>query len=131
VRKFTEWKRKNIENYLLIPDAWKKAARQVLGSDEDLFLSPTDRIIEQFFAEQNLTLPPRKNWADLDANVFKVVDGKRILFDARDSLFNKLRGHRQELSVTREAVAGAMSESEIHQDIKRLFDKIGLLVKSD
>ncbi|MCJ7559467.1 ATP-binding protein, partial [Candidatus Bathyarchaeota archaeon] len=126
-----EWKRKNIENYLLIPDAWKKAARQVLGSDEDLFLSPIDRIIEQFFAEQNLTLPPCKKWVDLDSNVFMVVDGKKILFDSKDSLFNKLRCRNEELSVTRESVAGAMSESEIHQDVKRLFDKIGLLVKSD
>ena len=33
-----EWKRKNIENYLLVPDAWKKAVRQVLGSNDNLFL---------------------------------------------------------------------------------------------
>jgi energy-coupling factor transporter ATP-binding protein EcfA2 len=126
-----EWKRKNIENYLLVPEAWKKAVRQVLGSNDDLFLSPYDQIIKQFFAEQNLTLPPNKRWGDLDSNVFIEVNGKKILFDAKDSLFNKLRHCNEELSITRESVAGAMSEQEIHQDVKRLFEKISLMVKSD
>lgn len=123
-----EWKRKNIENYLLVPEAWKKAVRQVLGSEDDLFLSPYDQIIKQFFAEQNLTLPPNKKWVDLDSNVFVVVDGKKILFDSKDSLFNKLRKCNAELSLTREVVAGAMSENEIHQDIQILFKKISQLV---
>jgi energy-coupling factor transporter ATP-binding protein EcfA2 len=123
-----EWKRRNIENYLLIPDAWKKAVRQVLGSVDDLFLSPYDQIIKQFFAEQNLTLPSNKKWIDLDSNVFMVVDGKKILFDAKDSLFNKLRCHNEELSVTREAVACAMNENEIHQDIQILFKKISQML---
>jgi len=126
-----EWKRKNIENYLLVPDAWKKAVRQVLASNADLFLSRFYGIIEQFFAGENLTLPPGKNWVDLDSNVFKVVDGKKILFDSEDSLFNRLRSSNDELSVTREAVAAAMSVDEIHQDVRGLFDKISLLVKED
>lgn len=125
-----EWKRKNIENYLLIPDAWKKAVRQVLGSGDGLFVLTFDKIIEQFFAEQNLTLPPRKNWVDLDSNIFMVVDGKKILFNLVDSLFNKLRHHNEELSITREAVAGAMSKHEIHNDVKSLFEKISILVES-
>jgi len=123
-----EWKRKNIENYLLVPEAWKKAVRQVLGSEDDLFLSPYDQIIKQFFAEQNLTLPPNKKWVDLDSNIFVVVDGKKILFDAKDSLFNKLREYNAELSITREVVAGAMSENEIHQDVQILFKKISQMV---
>ena len=126
-----EWRRKNIENYLLVPDAWKKAVRLVLSSDDDLFLSPYDQIIKQFFADENLTLPPNKKWGDLDSNVFMVVDGKKILFDAKNSLFNRLRKNNAELSITREVVAGAMSESEIHQDVKMLFEKISLMVKSD
>ena len=127
-----EWRRKNIENYLLVPDAWKRAVRYVLGlgSDQDLLLVPFCDIIDQFFADQNLTLPPKKNWADLDANVFVVVDGKKILFDSTDSLFNRLRKSNEELSVTREAVAGAMSENEIHQDVKRLFERINHLAGS-
>jgi len=126
-----EWKRKNIENYLLVPDAWKKAVRQVLASNADLFLSRFYEIIDQFFAGENLTLPPGKNWVDLDSNVFKVVDGKKILFDSENSLFNKLRSTNDELSATREAVAGAMSVDEIHQDVVGFFDKISLLVKED
>jgi len=125
-----EWKRKNIENYLLVPDAWKKAVRQVLGSGDGLFVLTFDKIIEQFFAEQNLTLPPRKNWVDLDSNIFMEVNGKKILFYLEDSLFNKLRHHNEELSITREAVAGAMSKHEIHNDVKNLFEKISILVES-
>lgn len=123
-----EWKRKNIENYLLVADVWKKGVRQVLNSDDELFLSPFYNIISDFFTEQNLTLPPKKNWFDLDANVFKVVNGKKILFDSENSLFNKLRKSNEELSVTRESVAGAMEEFELHQDVKRLFEKINKLV---
>ncbi len=124
-----EWKRKNIENYLLVPEAWKKAVRQVLGSGNGLFLLPFYQIIDQFFAGQNLNLPPGKSWVDLDSNIFELVDGKKILFHSKDSLFNKLRQHNEELSVTREAVAGAMSKLEIHQDVKALFKKISLLVE--
>jgi hypothetical protein len=82
----------------------------------------------KFFADENLTLPANKKWADLDSNVFIVVDGKKILFNSKDSLFNKLRSHNEGLSVTREAVAGAMSENEIHQDIKTLFKKINQML---
>ena len=30
----TEWKRKNIENYLLVPDAWKRTALRRLGLNQ-------------------------------------------------------------------------------------------------
>jgi hypothetical protein len=126
-----EWTRKNVENYLLVPDAWKKAVRQVLGSDDNLFLVPFYEIVDQFFSEENLTLPPKKNWVDLDANVFMVVDGKKILFDSEKSLFNKLRERNAELSATREVVAGAMSKEEIHQDVHRLFNRISQMVRPD
>jgi hypothetical protein len=126
-----EWKRKNIENYLLVPGAWKKAVRRVLGSDDDLFLVPFDKIVDQFFSEENLTLPPKKNWVDLDVKAFMAVDGKKMLFDSEESLFNKLRERNPELSVTREVVAGAMSKAEIHQDVHRLFNRISQMVRID
>ena len=119
-----EWKRKNIENYLLVPSAWKRALHQVLNVPDDIFLSPLKKIIDDFFVSENLTIPPSKNWVDLDANVFKVVDGKKMLFDSKESLFNQLRKSNPELSLIREAVAGAMIEEEIHQDVKDLFKKI-------
>ena len=122
-----EWKRKNIENYLLVPDAWKRAIHQVLGVPDDLFLISLKQIVDDFFASENLTIPPNKKWGDLDANVFKVVDGKKILFDSKKSLFNQLRKSNPELSLTREAVAGAMIKEEIHQDMKDLFKKIEMI----
>jgi Fe-S cluster assembly ATPase SufC len=120
-----EWKRKNIENYLLVPSAWKRALHQILNVPDDLFLTSLKGIVDDFFAGENLTKPPSKNWVDLDANVFKVVDGKKMLFDSKESLFNQLRKHNPELSLIREAVAGAMINEEIHQDVKNLFEKIG------
>ncbi len=122
-----EWKRKNIENYLLVPDAWKRAIHQVLGIPDDLFLISLKQIVDDFFASENLTIPPNKKWGDLDANVCKVVDGKKILFDSKKSLFNQLRKSNPELSLTREAVAGAMIKEEIHQDVKDLFKKIEMI----
>ncbi len=119
-----EWKRKNIENYLLVPDAWKRAIHQVLGVPDNLFLLSLKQIVDDFFASENLTLPPNKKWVDLDANVFKEVNGKKILFDSTKSLFNQLRKFNPELSLTREAVAGAMIKEEIHQEVKELFKKI-------
>ena len=54
-----EWKRKNIENYLLVPDAWKRVAlRQLRLRDDDLFAEATLKLIDGFFIDQNLTLPP-------------------------------------------------------------------------
>lgn len=56
-----EWKRKNIENYLLVPEAWKRAALRSLTCDEnDLFAQAALQASADFFAGQNLTLPPGK-----------------------------------------------------------------------
>ena len=52
-----EWKRKNIENYLLVPTAWRRVALQVLESPEDdLFAQPVLTSIDAFFSDQNLSL---------------------------------------------------------------------------
>jgi hypothetical protein len=123
-----EWNRKNIENYLLVPESWKKAVMKVLGAENELFLFTHYEVINQFFAEQNLTLPPNKKWYNLDSNIFIVVDGKKILFDSTESLFNKMRQTNKELSVPREFVAGAMNKDEIHEDVINLFNKIQSMV---
>ena len=61
-----EWKRKNIENYLLVPEAWKRAALKQLQCDEnDFFAKPIFGIIDEFFVEQNLTLPAGKSWRNV------------------------------------------------------------------
>jgi ABC-type lipoprotein export system ATPase subunit len=87
-----EWKRKNIENYLLVPDAWRRALLKHIGQDApDLFTNPVMQIVDRFFADQNLMLPAGRTWRDVTANIFSVVDGKRILFENNDSLFQSLR----------------------------------------
>lgn len=126
-----EWKRKNIENYLLVSDAWKRAALKQLNIGEgELFALPVLGIIDEFFTGQNLTLPPGRNWRSIAANVFSVVDGKRILFENDDSLFHQLRNTRQAAQLLREQVAAVMTIAEIHEDVHRFFSKLITLTKS-
>lgn len=121
-----EWKRKNIDNYLLVPGAWKRAVAKQLNEPEDsLFLSPYYEIIDDFFAGQNLTLPPKFNWRDVKANVFTVVDGKYILFESKDSLFHLIKsyGDRQ-LIINRQIVSSSMLAEEIHEDVYTFFNSL-------
>ncbi len=120
-----EWKRKNIENYLLVPSAWQRVALQNLNSlGEDLFNQPVLQAIDAFFSDQNLTLPPGKTWRTVTANIFAVLDGKRILFENNDSLFHTLRKGEPSVEVLRERVATAMTADEVHEDVHRFFAKL-------
>lgn len=120
-----EWERKNIENYLLVPDAWKRAALQQLGYAEDeLFAQPTQEFIDDFFIGENLTLPPGKTWRNVSANVFSVVDGKRILFENDNSLFHQLRNGETPMLLIRERVAMSMTTDEIHEDVHQFLGKL-------
>jgi hypothetical protein len=117
-----EWKRKNIENYLLVPDAWKRSAKQYV--EDDLFGQPILKAIDDFFAGQNLTLPPGKNWRNVSANIFSVVDGKRILFEDERSLFHILRNGEPSVEIIRDHVALKMTAEEIHEDVHDFFKKL-------
>lgn len=123
---YKEWSRKNVDNYLLVPDAWKRAVRiQLKESEDSLFLPQYNDIIDDFFAEQNLTLPPKSSWQNVKANVFKVVDGKKILFENEDSLFNRILNHSENyLKISRPIVAMSMTKEELHQDIIDLFTSL-------
>ena len=124
-RSVVEWKRKNIENYLLVPDAWKRAAlRQMECGDGDLFAQSILQAIDAFFADQNLTLPSKKTWRNVTANVFSVVDGKRILFEDDDSLFHQLRKGSTSVKLIREQVAISMVAEEIHEDVHHFIGKL-------
>lgn len=124
-----EWKRKNIENYLLVLPAWRRVALQLLDSpDGDLFTQPVVQVIDAFFSEQNLTLAPGKTWRTVSANIFTVLDGKRILFENDDSLFHGLRKGEPSAEVLRERVAAAMTADEIHDDVHRFFGKLMVMV---
>lgn len=123
-----EWKRKNIENYLLVSDAWKRAALQQLGfASDELFAQPILGLIDGFFAGENLTLPPGKTWRNVSANVFSVVNGKRILFENDNSLFQQLRNGDPSMQLLRERVAMSMTADEIHEDVHQFIGKLKAL----
>ena len=120
-----EWKRKNIENYLLVPDVWRLAAVKQLKCDaNDLFARPVLTLIDNFFLEQNLILPKGKTWRNVTANIFSVVDGKRILFENDDSLFHQLRKGEPSLQLIREHVAMSMTADELHEDVHHFIGKL-------
>lgn len=120
-----EWGRKNIENYLLVLDAWMRTVTKELGlPEDDLMAEPARQVIRDFFANENLTLPRGQTWQSVSANVFKVVDGKKLLFDSAEALFTKLESMNPPIKAIREKIAGMMVENEIHEDVKRFFTKL-------
>lgn len=130
-----EWQRKNIENYLLVPDAWIRAALQKVGmSDSELFSSPIQKLVKDFFASENLTLPPGQSWKNVKANIFQVVNGKKLLFENSDSLFQRLKGcelpmpSTASLELTRAMVAASMLPDEIHEDVQQFFTRLEQLL---
>ena len=124
-----EWKRKNIENYLLVPTAWNRTIlKQMAVQADDLLAQPALKTVETFFADQNLTLPSGKTWKNVTANVFGVVDGKRILFENDDSLFHQLQNGVQPLNLIREQVAMSMVADELHEDVHHFMGKLISLI---
>ena len=120
-----EWRRKNIENYLLVMPAWRRAAAEVLQcAEDDLFAQSSMQIIDGFFADENLTLPAGKTWRNVSASIFGVVNGKRILFENDSSLFHALRNGSPSVELIRERVAAAMTSNEIHEDVHGFFEKL-------
>ncbi len=130
-----EWQRKNIENYLLVSDAWLRAAlRQAGVSDDEIFSGPIRALVEDFFASENLTLPPGQSWKNVRANVFQVVNGKKLLFENSNSLFQRLKAcdlpipPTSVLELTREMVAASMLPDEIHEDVQQFFTRLAQLL---
>lgn len=125
-----EWKRKNIENYLLVPEAWRRAALRLLNcGDDDLFVQSALSAINTFFVDQNLTLASGKTWRSVSANIFSAVNGKRILFEDDDSLFHTLRNGNPSVELIRESIAAAMTEDEVHEDVHGFFDKLRAILR--
>jgi hypothetical protein len=116
-----EWKRANIENYLLVPEAWERAGAAQVGP---LFAASLKKAVHSFFAAENLTLPQGQSWRTVSANVFTVVHGKRLLFEGANSLFHRLRQLEPSVELIRETVAVGMTADEIHNDVHGFFAKL-------
>ncbi|MBF0191199.1 MAG: hypothetical protein HQL99_08735 [Magnetococcales bacterium] len=113
---------------MLVPEAWKRVVQQKMGS---LLAVPLVSRIDSFFAEQNLHLPPNQTWREIKAEWFKVVDGKRILFENDDSLFHQLRHEEPSVLFLREEIALAMQADEIHADVPLFFNRMMTLARND
>ncbi len=125
-----EWKRKNIDNYLLIPDVWRKAVSIMLNEhQESLFFEPYRSIIDAFFTNENLQLPPNSSWKNVNASIFKVLDGKKLLFENKDCLFEKIKDYaNSRLKINRTILAQNMDFEEIHIDIHHFFDNLEYII---
>jgi predicted ATPase len=123
-----EWGRTNIENYLLVPEAWEKAVLDAQNvTSFDLYNNDYREIITNFFNEQGISLPTGFNWQNVKANIFQAVNGKKILFENGDALFQRLR-EKEELKITREKVANNMTVEMMHNDIIGFFNHLSSIV---
>ncbi len=121
-----EWKRRNIENYLLVPDAWHRAVtRNLPAGDTDLFQSLRLAVVDRWFSDQLLSLPPGRTWRTVTADIFRRVDGKLILFEGDESLFQSLRAIAG-MAPTREEVAAHMLPDEIHEDVHDFMRRLAV-----
>ncbi|MFH0938587.1 MAG: AAA family ATPase [Planctomycetota bacterium] len=120
-----EWKRRNIENYLLVPEAWQRIAASLLKLPENsLLFDPVEKTISEFFGSENLALPLGQTWRNVTANIFQVVDGKKLLFEDKHALFVKLRAGDLAVNMLREVVAGSMHADELHEDVHDFFKRL-------
>ncbi|TRX40056.1 ATP-dependent nuclease [Flavobacterium restrictum] len=129
-----EWKRKNIDNYLLVPDAWKRAVCSTLNFDfesPNLYTVPYMNLIDNFFSSENLTLPFNSTWRELNASIFKVLDGKKLLFENQNCLFEQIKKlNNDDLIINRLSVSNNMKETDLHQDIVNLFDNLSRIIEN-
>jgi hypothetical protein len=114
-----------------VPEAWKRAVATLLKLPEgDLLLEPVRKRVDEFFGSENLTLARGQTWRNVSANIFQVVDGKKLLFEEKNSLFAKLRSGDPTVDVLREIVAGRMRGDEIHEDVHDFFQRLAKTVAS-
>lgn len=122
------WTKRHIESYLLVPDAWVRAAQVAAEGQFALAAPGATQAVRDFFNEQSRGLTV--DWLRTTDELFRDVNAKRMLFEARrdgaddgyDALTAKL--HDAGIGISREDVAAAMLPDEIHQDVKRVFQKV-------
>lgn len=120
------WGRRHIENYLLNPVIWKRAATENLR-DLPLLVPAVGPAIDEFFRKQGLALD--MDWVSSGAEVLRTIDAKRMLFEARqerDDEFDALNAqlYQQGVTLTRGDFARAMNPSEIHPDVRNVLQLI-------
>ncbi len=121
-----EWGRRNIENYMFVPNSWIRFVQS--EKDRSVVNEELEQVVSDFFASQNLTLPPNQTWLHVSADIFKVLDGKRLLFENENSLFHRLQRVDSAIYATRDRLALAMLPEEIHEDVHSFFAKLRRVV---
>ena len=114
----------------MLPDAWKKAVANSLNLKiDELFIQGYLQLIDEHFNNENLVLPPNANWKNVNASIFKVLDGKKLLFENKDSLFEKIKIYSGgSLKINRSILAQSMEANEIHIDIEVFFNNLESIV---
>lgn len=118
------WSKRHIESYLLVPEAWERAVSSQFG----LWGLTAAGVVAGFFKELSRGLDV--DWLHTTDELFRDVNAKRMLFEARksraDDGYDALaaRLHDAGVAVSRKDVAGAMLPDEIHQDVKKVFQKV-------
>ena len=90
-----------------------------------MFLQPYTNLIDNYFNEQGLYVPPTYSLKNLNVTTFKVVDGKKLLFEDENCLFERIKNiSNNELKINRLTLAQNMDYNEIHQDIEEFFENL-------
>jgi hypothetical protein len=122
------WTKRHIESYLLVPGAWARAVKTAADNQFALRGPLAVQVVRDFFNEQSRGLAV--DWLHTTDELFRDVNAKRMLFEARrgqgDDGYDALtaRLHDAGVAVSREDVAAAMLPDEIHEDVKKVFQKV-------
>ncbi|MDR3219311.1 MAG: ATP-binding protein [Dysgonamonadaceae bacterium] len=66
---------------------------------------------------------------NVKAQIFSIIDGKKLLFENPDSLFEQIKNvDSANLKINRSTIASVMTASEIHNDIDIFFDNLAIIV---
>ena len=113
--------RQHIEGYLILPKAWKRAARAAARERFPLAEGRTDAAVDDFFHEQGFA--ENIDWLSTSLPVLQSANAKELLFDARrtrsqgyDSLTARL--YDMGVALNRRDIALCMKPDELHADVK-------------
>ena len=115
------WMRRHIESYLLLPEAWKRAAGAAAQERFPLAAGKTDAAVDDFFREQGFA--ENIDWLNANLPVLQSANAKELLFDARRTRsqgYDSLTARLYELGVAlnRRDIAICMKPDELHADVK-------------